>query len=278
MNCDFLAFDFSVVKKIKKGVSMGLNLNLNPVSQTVAQYFVSAMAGQVQIDSIGLASTLGLKAQTVNITGFTDFLAETGSLATLFLDQSPTGGVINLSAAGVAPGISLDSSPMEGDIVSSMAVNSAGIAMCYGIPGLGGSIGMGESSMILSMGPPDVGATIILTPTSITFQVGETIMTLTAAGIVTTAPVVEINCDDTNLILSAEGITEEVGEVTREVTAEGHNFTAGEVELNVGVEGMMAEAPTNTAEFEGTSEMNSALITEAADAMLSVEASISMVE
>ena len=29
---------------------MGLNLNLNPVSQTVAQYFVSAMAGQVQID------------------------------------------------------------------------------------------------------------------------------------------------------------------------------------------------------------------------------------
>ena len=46
----------------------------------------------------------------------------------------------------------------------------------------------------------------------------------------------------------------------------------------MGVEGMMAEAPTNTAEFEGSSEMNSALITEAADAMLSVEAAISMVE
>ena len=113
---------------------------------------------------------------------------------------------------------------------------------------------------------------------AIIFKVGETIMTMTAEGIVTTAPTVEINCDDTNLVYSAEGITEEVGEVTREVTAEGHNFTAGEVELNVGVEGMMAEAPTNTAEFEGSSEMNSALITEAADAMLSVEAAISMVE
>jgi hypothetical protein len=62
------------------------------------------------------------------------------------------------------------------------------------------------------------------------------------------------------------------------VTAEGHNFTAGEVELNVGVEGLMAEAPTNTSEFEASSEINSAMITEAADAMLSVEAAISMVE
>ena len=257
---------------------MGLSVNLNPVSQTVAQYFVSAMAGQVQIDSIGLDSTLGLKAQAVNITGFTEFLEETGSLASLFLEQSPTGGVINLSAAGVAPGISFDSSPLEGGIVSNIALNSAGIAMFYGEPGLGGTIGIGEGSMVFSMGPPDGGASIILTPDSITFQVGETIMTITAEGIVTTAPTVEINCDDTNLVYSAEGITEEVGEVTREVTAEGHNFTAGEVELNVGVEGLMAEAPTSTEEFEATAELNSALITEAVDAMLSVDSAITMVE
>jgi len=257
---------------------MGQSVNLNPVSQTVAQYFVSAMAGLVQIDSHGLASSLGLKAQSINITGFTEFLEETGSLATLFLEQSPTGGVINLSAAGVAPGISFDSSPLEGDIVSNIALNSAGIAMFYGAPGLGSSISMGEASMVFSMGPPDGGASIILTAESITFQVGETIMTITAEGIVTTAPTVEINCDDTNLVYSAEGITEEVGEVTREVTAEGHNFTAGEVELNVGVEGVVTEGPSNTGEFEGSSEVNSVMIAEVADAMLSIDSAVMMVE
>ncbi len=247
-----------------------LNVNLNPVRQTVAQYFVSAMAGLVQIDSIGFASTLGLKAQSVNITGFTDVLAETGSLATLFLEQSPTGGVINLSAAGVAPGISLNSSPLEGGIGSNIAVNSNGIELFYGIPGLGGSIAMGMESIELSVGPADVGAAIILTPKSITFQVGETKMTLTALGIVTSAPGLEIRCE--------VGILEKVGEVTREVTVEGHNFTAGEVELNVGVEGIATEGPTNTGEFEGSSEVNSAMITEVADAMLSIDSAVMMVE
>ena len=34
-------------------------------------------------------------------------------------------------------------------------------------------------------------------------------MTITAEGVVTSAPTVEINCDETNLVYSAEGITEE---------------------------------------------------------------------
>ena len=247
-----------------------MGLNLNPVSQTVSQYFVSAMTGLVQIDSIGLASTLGLKAQSVSITGFTEFLAETGSLATLFLNQSPTGGVINLSTAGIAPGISLDSSPLEGGILSNIAVNSAGIGMFYGIPGLGGSIGMGMESIELSVGPADKRASIILTPLAIIFKIGETQMTLTALGMVTSAPGVEIKCD--------VGILEKVGAVTRAVTVEGHNFTAGEVELNVGVEGIATEGPTNTGEFEGSSEVNSAMITEVADAMLSIDSAVMMVE
>ena len=246
------------------------SVKLNPVSQTVSQYFVSAMAGQVQIDSIGLASTLGLKAQSVNITGFTDVLAETGSLATLFLNQSPTGGVINLSTAGIAPGISLDSSPLEGGILSNIAVNSAGIGMFYGIPGLGGSIGMGMESIELSVGPADKRAAIILTPLAIIFKIGETQMTLTALGMVTSAPGVEIKCD--------VGILEKVGAVTRAVTVEGHNFTAGEVELNVGVEGIATEGPTNTAEFEASSETNTAISTVAVDAVQTVEAALNMDE
>jgi hypothetical protein len=117
-----------------------------------------------------------------------------------------------------------------------------------------------------------------MTPESITFKVGETQMTMTAEGIVTTAPSVEVNCDDTNVVISPEGITEEVGEVTREMTAEGHNLTAAEVEMNVGVEGVTAEGPISTSEFEGSTELNTAMFTQVMDGMLSVDAPITMVE
>ena len=79
-------------------------------------------------------------------------------------------------------------------------------------------------------------------------------------------------------MISPEGITEEVGEVTREMTAEGHNFTAAEVEMNVGVQGVTAEGPTSTSEFEGSTELNTAMLTQAMDGMLSVDAPITMVE
>ena len=132
--------------------------------------------------------------------------------------------------------------------------------------------------MMISCGEYGVGSSITMTPISITFKVGETLMTMTAEGIVTTAPSVEINCEDTNVLISPEGITEEVGEVTREMTMEGHNFTAAEVEMNVGVAGFTAEGPTSTSEFEGSTELNTATLTQAIDALISLDAPIPMVE
>jgi len=205
----------------------------------------------------------------------TNFVGLNCCNAFIEMNNQTVGGLINIQTQNEGM-IKINTSCM--DVLSAIVVSPEFIQIFNGLPGVCGAIQINQEAILLSIGEPGVGSTITMTPESITFQVGETVMTITAEGVVTSAPTVEINCDETNLVYSAEGITEEVGEVTREVTAEGHNFTAGEVELNVGVEGMMAEAPTNTAEFEGSYEMNSALITEAADAMLSVEASISMVE
>ena len=187
----------------------------------------------------------------------TNFVGLNCCNAFIEMNNQTVGGLINIQTQNEGM-IKINTSCM--DVLSAIVVSPEFIQIFNGLPGVCGAIQINQEAILLSIGESGV------------------VMTITAEGVVTSAPTVEINCDETNLVYSAEGITEEVGEVTREVTAEGHNFTAGEVELNVGVEGMMAEAPTNTAEFEGTSEMNSALITEAADAMLSVEASISMVE
>ena len=257
---------------------MPINMNLNSEFHSVAEFYVSALAGLVQVRSVGLDSMVQVGGQSVELSAFTEELEETGSSASVFLEQAESGGVLNLSAAGANPSISLDASPMEGEIYSGMGIGSEGIMLAYGIPGLGGTIVMGEGSMMLAFGDPAVGSSITMTPESITFKVGETQMTMTAEGIVTTAPSVEINCDDTNVVISPEGITEEVGEVTREMTAEGHNLTAAEVEMNVGVEGVTAEGPISTSEFEGSTELNTAMFTQVMDGMLSVDAPITMVE
>jgi len=257
---------------------MPINLNLNSEFHSVAEFYVSALAGLVQVRSVGLDSVVQLGGQSIELSAFTEELEETGSSASIFLEQAESGGVVNLSAGGSNPSIALNASPLEGELYSGMGIGADGVLISYGIPGLGGAIAMGEGSMVLTFGDPSVGSSITMTPESITFKVGETQMTMTAEGIVTTAQSVEINCDDTNVVISPEGITEEVGEVTREMTAEGHNLTAAEVEMNVGVEGVTAEGPTSTSEFEGSTELNTAMLTQALDGMLSVDAPITMVE
>jgi|688.fasta_scaffold209182_3 hypothetical protein len=257
---------------------MPTNMNLNSEFHSVAEYYVSALAGLIQIRSVGLNSSTVVAGQSVELSAFTEELEETGSSASVFLEQAESGGVVNISAGGTNPSIALNSSSMEGGIYSGMGIGADGILLAYGIPGLGGAIAMGEGSMVLTFGEPSAGSSITMTPESITFKVGETQMTMTAEGIVTTAPSVEVNCDDTNVVISPEGITEEVGEVTREMTAEGHNLTAAEVEMNVGVEGVTAEGPISTSEFEGSTELNTAMFTQVMDGMLSVDAPITMVE
>jgi len=231
------------------------------------EHIVSASNGNISLTSLGIDSVLSLTSQSIIMNTSNAFLNCAYGVA---------GGTISLSASGEESCIDI-STPSAG-VFASISVTPKGISILSGVDASPCAINMCAESLNLQMGPSGTGSLITMTPESITFKVGETIMTMTAEGIVTTTPSVEVNCEDTNIIISAEGITEEVGENTREVTAEGHNFTAAETELNIGVSGITAESPMGTMEFEATAEINSAMITEAADAMLSIDSGISMVE
>ncbi len=111
----------------------------------------------------------------------------------------------------------------------------------------------GPETIELSVGPPGEGASIVMTPESITFKVAEVSFTLTP-----------------------EGITEAVAEVTREVTPEGHNMTAAETEYNIGVEGVSWEGPTESQEIEGGAVENETLGSHTTDAMKNEDAGIAM--
>jgi hypothetical protein len=246
---------------------MPQNLDFNPKRLTVSELIVSATEGNILVQTEAALGAINLQSSSIDLNSNSAFLS---------LNESANGGGIVLGTTG-AEGAILVQATSE-DVVSALTVTPAGMMMAYGMPGMIGAIQINKGEMVISMGEPEVGPTITITSDSISFQVGETIMSMTADGIVTTAPSVEINCDDTNLLLSSEGITEEVGEVSREVSAEGHNLTAGEVEMNVGVAGITSEAPTSTGEFEGSAELNSPMLTQAVDAMLSIDSAITMVE
>ncbi len=146
-----------------------------------------------------------------------------------------------------------NSGPEEGKM--GVNVGEAGsIVMNAGPPVGGVTIKLqGPELLEMTVGAPGVGASITMTPESITFKVAETSFTL-----------------------SPEGIIEDVGEVTREATVEGHNLTAAETELNVGVEGFVMEGPSLEAEYEGGTVINESLGEVSTDAAKSVEASITM--
>lgn len=246
---------------------MPQNVDFNPKRLAVSELIVSATEGNILVQTEAALGAINIQSPSIDLNSNSAFLS---------LNESANGGGIVLGTTG-AEGAILVQATSE-DVVSALTVTPAGMMMAYGMPGMIGAIQINKGEMVISMGEPEVGPTITITSDSISFQVGETIMSMTADGIVTTAPSVEINCDDTNLLLSSEGITEEVGEVSREVSAEGHNFTAGEVEMNVGVAGITSEAPTSTEEFEGSAELNSPMLTQAVDAMLSIDSAITMVE
>ncbi len=270
---------------------MALTLNLVPESVTVATYSLSAKAGLIDIKSDGLESTLGLCAETVTITGFSGVPPVPPlpplpplppPIAILTLAQRETGALIDLSAKGEAPGITLKSTATNGKM-STIAVDHLGINITSIFGGLLGSISIKPAEMKLSMGPANDGADISLTPKSIIFRVGKTIMTLTEDRIVTSAPAVDIKCDElvekvgVGVIreVSGEGIKEIVAAVViREVSAEGHLFTAAEVVVNVGVAGLVTEGPTDTSEIEGPKVDNSNLSTVVVEVSLSITSPI----
>ena len=268
---------------------MALTLNLVPESVTVATYSLSAKAGLMDIKSEGLESTLDLCAETVTITGSSGFNPVPPlpplPIAILTLAQRETGALIDLSVNGKEPGITLKSLATNGKM-STIAVDHLGINITSIFGGLLGSISIKPAEMKLSMGQANDGADISLTPKSIIFRVGKTIMTLTEDGIVTSAPAVAIKCDElvekvgVGVIreVSGEGIKEIVAAVViREVSAEGHLFTAAEVVVNVGVAGLDTEGATKTSEVEGPSVLDTSLLTVVVEADLSITTPITTV-
>ncbi len=138
---------------------------------------------------------------------------------------------------------------------AALSVGTAGkITLAAGEPGEGVMIRLqGPELLEMSVGVTGEGASITMTPESITFKVAETTLTLTPGGIV-----------------------ENVDEVTREVSAEGHNFTAAETEMNIGVQGQTGEGPTDSSEIEGGTLENETLGSHTTDAMKNEDAGIAM--
>ena len=258
---------------------MPTNIDLNVDVHSVAQYYLSALAGIVEINSLGPESSFSVQSQSVYLGAFVPELAETGSLASLGLIQSGTGGLVNIEASGASPSVSLVVNLLENpDCISNLILNAEGFMVNYGLPGVGGFISINSSNVAIFMGDPSAGSSFVMTPDSITLKVGQATMTLTAEVLVTNAPAVNTVCDPTSVLINAEGITEVVGETVREMNEEGHTLTAAETEMNVGVEGLEAEVPTHTLEADGSLETNTALFSLSADGMQTMEAPISMQE
>ena len=101
---------------------------------------------------------------------------------------------ISLSTNGIdSSAISLVASATGNPLGGSIIANTSGVNISHGTEGNQGLVSITNKAINLSVGVPDVGPSITITPESIIFKVGETSWTMTAAGIVTTSPAVEVN-------------------------------------------------------------------------------------
>ncbi|MCY2950264.1 MAG: hypothetical protein NTZ71_19005 [Planctomycetota bacterium] len=186
---------------------------------------------------------------------------------------------ISLSTTGInSSEISLVANATGNPLGGSIVANTGGVNISYGIKGNEGIASITNKAINLSVGVPDVGPSITITPESIIFRVGEATMTMTAQGIFMVAPAVGVACGQTNIVINEIGIVEQIGENSRILNDEGHSLSAAETELNVGVEGLVSEAPTMAVEFEASSELSATENSITGDAMLSLEAAIIMSE
>ena len=186
---------------------------------------------------------------------------------------------ISLSTTGInSSEISIVANATGNPLGGSIVANTGGVNISYGTAGNEGIASITNKAINLSVGVPDVGPSITITPESIIFRVGEATMTMTAQGIFMVAPAVGVACGQTNIVINEIGIVEQIGENSRILNDEGHSLSAAETELNVGVEGVVSEAPTMAVEFEASSELSATENSITGDAMLSLEAAITMSE
>ncbi len=195
---------------------------------------------------------------TLKVTGDMDLSCEgkmtairsTGTESSMMIAAQKTVGLFSGDAFAV-----VENDEEEAGKAAMKVGETGSVTLSAGPPVGGVTIKLqGPELLEMTVGEPEVGASITMTPESITFKVAETSFTL-----------------------SPEGILEDVGEVTREVTVEGHNLTAAETEMNVGVEGFVLEGPSLDAEYEGGTVINESLGELSTDAARSVEASITMI-
>lgn len=150
--------------------------------------------------------------------------------------------------------VSIDNNEPDAGKIT-LGVGELGIMKLKSGPPVGGvTIRLDGAELLeLAVGEPGAGASITMTPESITFRVAETTLTI-----------------------SPEGIVEDVAEVTREVSAEGHNLTAAETEMNIGVQGVTREGPTDSNEVEGGTVENETLGSHTTDGIKNEDAGVSM--
>jgi len=256
--------------------------NYKSYELVVNDYTLNALTDDVNIKASAPAKAVNLNGQSVNIGANLTVPTATNpqAQASIAVSQGAEQGTVSVEAVGTAPAISLNANilPNPASLVANILVNNQGINITYGPPEAQGVVSLTNGAVKIALGPAETGSSILLAPASITFQVGETMMTLSAEGIVTVAPTVETTCEETVVSISSEGINEAVGEVTREVNAEGHTLTAAEVLLQVGVEGVVTSAPTGTSEFDGSGETIATMLDLTSDGTAAVEAPLFTVE
>lgn len=191
------------------------------------------------------------------------------ALGTVTIIARGTGALF--SAPGVDSDLSLDAGSSIGITTGPATICMANDEETGSIAVLGGELG----TITQSVGVPEEGPTIEMTPETLTMSVG---VTGVGASLIMTAESITLKVGTVSLTLTAEGILETADEVTREVTAEGHNLTAAETELNVGVSGITAEVPTKEEETEGTATINETIGTHVTDATKTEDAGIIMTE
>ncbi len=176
-------------------------------------------------------------------------VSATGVEGSLFLHGSKLTAV----TSGAASLVLVNDDLAQGETYLQAGLEGA-VKIGCGPPEVGPLIKLqGPEEIQLTVGPPGVGASITMTPESITFKVAEV-----------------------SFALTPEGITELVAEATREVTPEGHNMTAAETEFNIGVQGVTWEGPTETQEVEGGAVENETLGSHTTDAIKNEDAGIVM--
>jgi hypothetical protein len=172
-----------------------------------------------------------------------------GAEGSLFLH----GAALTSVTSGAASLVLVNDDPLQGETYL-QAGEAGAVKIGCGPPELGPQIKMqGPEELQITVGPPGVGASITMTPESITFKVAEVSFSLTP-----------------------EGITEVVAAASREVTPQGHNMTAAETEFNIGVQGVAWEGPTESQEVEGGAVENETLGSHTTDAMKNEDAGIAM--